>query len=468
VTVASAAAAGTNSAGSGNSKTAASETTPSAAAAPPPPPPPLPAGPGKKNRIASKAVLSALSFEKPLSLFQHHSSHHHQQRKHDTAGSHQPQQPAVVPPSTPSVASAVVQRTSFSSHGGGGKVNINHIMHGTLDPDGGVEDVFYDAQEYGDAPMNRNEFKMSYQRESVVLSSIRSTKDVSAMLEDHDNNFHDSTTRDSVMLYPPPPSPPSELPLRFLRAGKGNPQQGLKRYEETLQWRKEQHVDTILRESSPYFELIKQHYPHFCHGHGKNGEPCYYEQPPKTDLKALRAGGCTLDALLHHYTMVTEFQWQVLVRDDLQRSIYIIDLEGIRLGDFVGEVVDFVKRASALSAQHYPERAGCVFVINVPSWFRMIWSVLKPMVDEDTLKKIYILRGKEEIRQNMQERIDLDQIPADYGGTSVPLGQSEEEALFRDLIHHNNYMTEHGECCNGGSKANPPCRWCTWQAARSY
>ena len=42
--------------------------------------------------------------------------------------------------------------------------------------------------------------------------------------------------------------------------------------------------------------------------------------------------------------------------------------------DFVGESVDFVKKASAFSAQHYPERAGFVFVVNVPSWFKMIWN----------------------------------------------------------------------------------------------
>jgi hypothetical protein len=32
--------------------------------------------------------------------------------------------------------------------------------------------------------------------------------------------------------------------------------------------------------------------------------------------------------------MVTEFQWQYVERDDLQRSIYIIDLDRIRLQDF--------------------------------------------------------------------------------------------------------------------------------------
>lgn len=77
---------------------------------------------------------------------------------------------------------------------------------------------------------------------------------------------------------------------------------------------------------------------------------------------------------LHLPSPENRYQWQYLERDDLQHSIYIIDLDGIRMTDFVGESVDFVKRAAGFSAQHYPERAGYVFVVNVPSWFKLIWN----------------------------------------------------------------------------------------------
>jgi len=228
--------------------------------------------------------------------------------------------------------------------------------------------------------------------------------------------------------------------------------------------RREQGLDTILREPSPLFPLIKEHYPHFCHLQGKNGEPCFYEQPPKTNLKALRAGGVNLNSLLRHYKMITEYQWQWCERDDLQHSIYIIDLEGIRMMDFVGESVEFVKLASAFSAQHYPERAGFVFVVNVPSWFKMIWTVVKPIVDEDTLHKIYILRGKDEIRKAMMERIPLENIPPMYGGTSVPLGESPEERTLAEWIGHNNALAaEKRTCCD-----DEECKFCNWTPARAY
>ena len=113
-------------------------------------------------------------------------------------------------------------------------------------------------------------------------------------------------------------------------------------------------------------------------------------------------------------------------------SQYIIDLEGMGMYDFVGECKDFVKQASDFTAQHYPERAGVVLVVNVPMWFKMVWNVslvlpyptqalvstdltsalslcfpkvVSKWVDEVTLKKIFILRGKEEILETLSQKI---------------------------------------------------------------
>jgi len=263
------------------------------------------------------------------------------------------------------------------------------------------------------------------------------------------------------------PAPPQELPLRFLRAGKGDPVEGQRRYEATLKWRKENGMDTILTDPHPNFELIKSHYPHYYHLRGRKNEPVFFEQPPKTNLQAMRDGGVTLDGLCHHYAMVTEFQWQFIEKDDLARAITVVDLEGMRMRDFVGECIEYVKRCSTFTGQHYPERAGFVYVINVPGWFAMIWSVVKPMVDEVTLKKINILKGKQQIFEALLEKIPIENIPPEYGGQSVPLGESPQEILLRDLMCHNNNLAN-GDCSCGGRAANPPCRFCSFRPVRSY
>jgi CRAL/TRIO domain len=290
---------------------------------------------------------------------------------------------------------------------------------------------------------------------------------------DATSSFANHPRVDRSVRPPSPPAPPNELPLRFLRAGKNDPVLGLQRYEATLAWRKRERVDTILRESFPQFPVIKQFYPHFYHLSGRAGEPCFYEQPAKTNLRALREHGIQLDQLLRHYIMITEFQWQYIERNDTARSIYIIDLDGIRMRDFFGETIDFVKKAAAISAQHYPERAGCVFIVNVPSWFKLIWQVVRPIIDESTLKKIYILRGQNEIRQNLLQRIPMEHIPPEYGGTSVPLGYSPQEQELARLVQHNNALASQRRAACNGCRSNVdakrwPCHFCRWTPARSY
>ena len=265
----------------------------------------------------------------------------------------------------------------------------------------------------------------------------------------------------------PSPPPPEALPDRFLRAGKGDPVEGRRRYEATLAWRQAHGIDHILTDPHPDFDLIKKNYPHYFHFRGRNGEPVFIEQPPKTNLQAMKQGGVTLDGLLHHYAMVTEFQWQCVERDDFARSITILDLEGMGMKDFVGECIEYVRRCSEFTGQHYPERAGFVFVINVPFFFSVIWKVVQPWVDEVTLKKISIIRGKQEVFDALREKIPIENIPPQYGGTSVPLGESPQEQQLKDLIHHNNAVAN-GDFSCGGRDADPPCGYCSFQLARSY
>lgn len=239
------------------------------------------------------------------------------------------------------------------------------LAKGRLTPnlsDVDLEDVFFDAVEFHD----ENELHIAHSRSDSPTLSVEMIRGGAAMETSH--MIRPQPT--SPMKNTAAPPPPDETPLRFLRAGKNDPVVGRQRYEQTLAWREENGMNTILKEPHMHFELIKEHYPHYYHLKGKNGEYCYYECPPKTNLKALKQASLTIDDLLRHYAFVTEFGWQYIDRNDFGRSIYIIDLQGIRLSDFVGECVDFVKKTASFTGQHYPERAGLIYVINVPSWFK--------------------------------------------------------------------------------------------------
>jgi len=221
------------------------------------------------------------------------------------------------------------------------------------------------------------------------------------------------------------------MPASFIRATKGDIAAARERWNDTLRWREETGMDIILDNPHPNLALIKKNYPHYFHLRGKNNECCYYEKPPKINLKALRKAGIQLDELVRHYALCCEYMWKKIETSEDGQSIYVIDLDGIRLRDFVGEVVDFVKRASLFCTKHYPERSGSIYVINVPTWFSVIWAVVKPMLDDETKKKIIILGHKKGIiTKALIEKISIENIPSEYGGCSMPLGFSPEEQGF--------------------------------------
>mmetsp|Transcript_21077 Transcript_21077/g.29756 ORF Transcript_21077/g.29756 Transcript_21077/m.29756 type:complete len:471 (+) Transcript_21077:228-1640(+) len=402
-----------------------------------------------------------------------------------------------------SLTSATETSTGFSAGGGDcyeGDMMIDDILMPSKDQDQMMDgesdiEIFYDAVEFLD------DFDSANDVQSSVIEILRgghghgnyggsphstspdsvayaySNSHLNQNQNNHINNYHSnngayreqpppSSSRLGTTYYAPPPAP-KELPLRFLRAGKGDPVEGQRRYEETLKWRAEHKMDYILDEAFPHFELIKANYPHFFHLRGRNNEPVYYESPAKIDLKALRRGGVTFDELLRHYAMVTEFCWQYVEGDDFSKSIYIIDLEGIRITDFVGECVDFLKSTAKFTGAHYPERSGYIMVINVPSWFKIIWNVVKPLIDPVTQEKVYILRGKDEIFKNLLERVPIENIPPEYGGTSMPLGQAPEEQMLWNLMRHNNDRANGCLKCQGAG-GQPPCHYCSFTPWRSY
>ncbi|CAH0493996.1 unnamed protein product [Peronospora farinosa] len=213
---------------------------------------------------------------------------------------------------------------------------------------------------------------------------------------------------------------------RFIAGEKGDVEKGRARYVATLEWRKENGIDDILVTPHRTFEIFKRYYPQFFHGRTRDGLPVYYERPGKIDLAALKREGLSIDDLLRHYMYITEYLWRVLEPNDEARSMTVLDVAGIGMYDLGGEVLDFIKRASAFTGAHYPERSARIFIINTPGWFNMVWRMVKPLIDPVTREKVHMLKGSG-ILVELEKLIDRENIPSDFGGEGTALGDSDEE-----------------------------------------
>ena len=124
--------------------------------------------------------------------------------------------------------------------------------------------------------------------------------------------------------------------------------------------------------------------------------------------------------------------------------LQVMDVGNLKMSDIVGDNMDFVKRTVAIANQHYPERAYVIFVVNAPSWFSWLWKMVKPMVHENTQKKVKIL-AKREILSGLLEHVDISEIPIYYGGEKDYGGLDSCRNLSPDEVKMSEYVRNIGK-----------------------
>lgn len=68
----------------------------------------------------------------------------------------------------------------------------------------------------------------------------------------------------------------------------------------------------------------------------------------------------------------------------------ILDLKDIKLTQ-ASAAYKFVKPASEMAQNNYPEILGSMFILNAPFLFTGIWAIVKMWIDDKTKEKIHIL-----------------------------------------------------------------------------
>ncbi len=101
----------------------------------------------------------------------------------------------------------------------------------------------------------------------------------------------------------------------------------------------------------------------------------------------------------------------------------IMDFSGMGMGLLNPVAREYVAHAAAQDKEFYPEVLAKMFIINVPSFFSMAFGMVKPFLDERTVKKIEIISHKSDWLPRLAEHMGgLDRVPVEYGGTLVVEG----------------------------------------------
>lgn len=242
-----------------------------------------------------------------------------------------------------------------------------------------------------------------------------------------------------------------EPPLKFFEGtvNDGGDPEAWRRWRITYQWRIQNDIDTILTRPQPYFDVIKEFYPHFSCGESKGGSMCYYERLGSINIGALREHGVSVDDLVDYYTFMIEYTWNIQCPGEAgpgTKMVSVFDVKGVGLSDLGGDALAFLKATTKIAGDHYPERAVNIIVVNAPWIFSKIWGIISGLLPPATREKVRIAGAGKETKDAMESLIVLDQIPEEYGGTFRPGDEpgkdatycrynSPEEVAFRKFVH---------------------------------
>ena len=99
----------------------------------------------------------------------------------------------------------------------------------------------------------------------------------------------------------------------------------------------------------------------------------------------------------------------------IEKSVTIIDLKDVSVVSmFFGKTKEFIKIASSITQDCYPETLGKMFILNSGWMFKGIWSVVKGWIDKKTQNKIVIVSGSG--KKELLAHIDEDKLPDFLGG----------------------------------------------------
>jgi hypothetical protein len=143
--------------------------------------------------------------------------------------------------------------------------------------------------------------------------------------------------------------------------------------------------------------MVKEHYKHGYFKTDKTGRPIYIERIGLLNIDKLFSV-TTEERLVKYYIQSYEFllnkifpACSKLSGRPVEQTFTILDLEGCSLSMISKRVYGFIKLASSIGQDYYPEILGKMYIVNAPFLFSGVWACIKPWLDDKTKAKIQII-----------------------------------------------------------------------------
>ncbi|CAI5714306.1 unnamed protein product [Hyaloperonospora brassicae] len=191
---------------------------------------------------------------------------------------------------------------------------------------------------------------------------------------------------------------------------------------------------TMLATPQPHFRLIRRILPHYYHGYTSDGHLVVWDFVGRVNMDKLNAAGYTTSDLRDHYHFFMAFAQEMLLRTSTQKIVYVVDLDGLSLGDADVRAVDGVCAVIKTLQRELPNRLQVLAVLNAPVWFSQVMKRIRPHLAKRTADKVSFL-STESATRDLIALIGVDSLPQRYGGRNgVEIGKSAQERSLDALL----------------------------------
>jgi len=203
--------------------------------------------------------------------------------------------------------------------------------------------------------------------------------------------------------------------------------EAIERIRVVSQWRKENDVDELMSCGIlPHADDMYANWPAYMHGHDEYGHPIVSEHPTLVNTAGLKARMSVKDIMRHRIQFMEALEY---MKSHAQRAhtvykhVVIIDLGGINVSFATGEVKKFMTELVKLFAHRYTDSLHAMYFVNTPVVFRVMWSVLQPLLSKTTKSKIFMFgvgpnQSKKLAKQLAKHDIPASSTPRFAGGES--------------------------------------------------
>lgn len=214
--------------------------------------------------------------------------------------------------------------------------------------------------------------------------------------------------------------------IRFLI--RSNVTKAVRRIKSMLGWRAQHGADEVARriiqhemtpKDFPYYDMMVRNFPqNTLFGFTPEGVPFSVEFYGRIQTAQL-VSDMTYEQFLEFNLYRLEYIRLILDRISrqtgrLMRLMVVADLAGLGMRQMNATFINYLKRVSADSQEHYREVMGVIFCVNCNSAFTFMWKIIRTALNAQTQEKVNIFGT--DFHNTLERVVPRSFLPMELGG----------------------------------------------------